>query len=678
MLAGWQAVWTYASAGGEPTTHARRRRQQAVPSTCATGDDEMPPSHDVEASGDRSQALGRSTGPRGRGNLSDQILRLDRAGKILGIEGVRSPTEQFSDADVDADLSDILPAGLQTRCREALARAFETGGPQDIQYARNVGDGMHQFEMRLGRVGDEECLAIVRDVTEAVETLTRLQRLANILEATPDLICSFSMDGFLDYGNAAFIKRLGPRAAGPMELATILDQFPEIARLFEDVVIPEVVENGFWRGDLDFLAGDVSSPLSTTVVAHRRPGEPPRYVSIIGRDISRSRKFEMDLIAAKEAAEAASRAKGEFLATMSHEIRTPMNGVIGAAELLLETELKPEQRELAGTLRNSSEALLAIINDILDFSKIEANALTLESIAFQLRQTIESVCRVVSAAVNRKGLTLSVSISESVPARLEGDQARLAQILINLIGNAVKFTEKGTIAVRVVEAVPIPDGRVRVRFEVADTGIGIAAETQARLFSSFTQADGSMSRRFGGTGLGLAISRKLVSMMGGELGVESTLGEGSTFWFTASFGVDLSGAGCRARIPVGAGCHGREGGQARARARARTRPGARARPGALARPAYRAGQGPSRRGQRGEPQDRLRDPRPHRDHAGYRSRRLRCGGGGRHHGLRRDSARLPDARNGRLRSRQANQVPGAGGPPRSDPCPDGQRDLGGS
>ncbi len=299
-----------------------------------------------------------------------------------------------------------------------------------------------------------------------------------------------------------------------------------LARASEEIYEPFLVENAA-AGTIRMVGFPALLLASSQVFALRNRQ--------LAAEITARQETEKALLAAKREADTANRVKGEFMANMSHEIRTPMNGIMGMTELVLDTELTTEQRNYLALVRQSANSLMGIINDILDFSKIEAGKIQLEHITFSLRELVAEIIKPFGIQVGQKSLELVADLPASVPDELVGDPVRLRQVLVNLLGNAIKFTQKGEITLEVRSPLQ-QNGHVQLRFGVADTGIGIPADQQSAIFSPFVQADGSTTRRFGGTGLGLAISSGIVEQMGGRLKVESEPGRGSRFEFTVRFG----------------------------------------------------------------------------------------------------------------------------------------------
>jgi two-component system sensor histidine kinase/response regulator len=397
----------------------------------------------------------------------------------------------------------------------------------------------------LERRVDERTIELEQEVADrqrAQEALHESEgRIRLLLDSTAEAIFGIDRDGNFSFCNPATLRLLGYESGGallgkqahemmhhshadgtpyPLEKCPIVPSRQTGEEIHSDSEV-------FWRSD------GTCFPAEFWAYPIRKEGEIVGAV-ITFLDITERKRAQAALLEAKEVAEAASRAKSEFLANMSHEIRTPMNGIIGMTELALDTSLTAEQRDYLSLVRSSADSLLHVINDILDFSKIEAGKLELEKTEFEIRDLFRDTLKTLAQRADEKSLELCARVSPKVPKILIGDPTRLRQLVVNLVGNAVKFTEEGNIVLNTELEESIGD-EVRLHISVSDTGMGIPPEKQHVIFESFAQADGSTTRRFGGTGLGLTISRQLVELMGGRMWVESEVGKGSTFHFTCNF-----------------------------------------------------------------------------------------------------------------------------------------------
>jgi PAS domain S-box-containing protein len=433
-------------------------------------------------------------------------------------------------------LSHMISALLSRQLLRPMQR-LQTGvqhiGQGDLSYRigldpRNeIGKVAVAFDDMAARLQERE-RQVAMQTTALLESEARYRA---IVEDQTELICRYAPDGAITFVNEAYCRYFGKRRE----------------ELLGHSFLPLVAQEDQWLLEAHIAALSAQNPVAT--IEHRiilpdgdirwhqwtdraifDPQDRLLEFAGVGRDITDRKRVEEALQQAKDGAEAASRAKSEFLAAMSHEIRTPMNGVLGMAELLLGTPLNDQQRRFADIILNSGRTLLTIINDILDFSKIEAGKLELDVASFDLRELVEDTTMLLAGRAHEKGLDLISDLPLNLPASVRSDPVRLRQILMNLVGNAIKFTERGEVVIR-LRMLDQDAMAPRLRFEIQDTGIGIALEARERIFDSFTQADGSTTRRYGGTGLGLTITRQLVRLMGGEIGVDSTPGAGSRFWF---------------------------------------------------------------------------------------------------------------------------------------------------
>ncbi len=482
--------------------------------------------------------------------IPDLLIRMHADGTYLAIVSdssinILNPEQLHQESTVYDFLSPELAQLRMYHTQQAL----QVGTTQVYEHELLVAGQPCCEEVRVVPLGSDNVLVMVRDITDRKQAEAALQakerQLRQIIDLVPHFIFAKDRNGRFILANRAIAEAYGTSVEAIVnqhqtEVVPLADEVQHYAN--DDL---QVINSGLPKYIPEEIVTDAQGKVrifQTTKIPFAVAGSQKPAVLGVAIDITERKQAEQVLQTAKEAAEAATRAKSEFLATMSHEIRTPMNGVIGMTGLLLETDLTPQQRDFVETVRSSGDSLLTIINDILDFSKIEAGQWELEVQPFNLRACVEGALDLVATQAAAKGLELVAFLHPDLPQVLRGDVTRLRQILVNLLNNAVKFTVSGEVVVNVT-ACPLTPATSAVgaepptdmlQFAVRDTGIGIPDDRLHRLFQPFSQVDASTSRQYGGTGLGLAISQRLSVMMGGKMWVESQVGTGSTFAFTAA------------------------------------------------------------------------------------------------------------------------------------------------
>jgi len=463
--------------------------------------------------------------------MSDVVIVYDRNGKYISIAPTHpdlliKPPEEL----IGKRLYDVFPKKEAEIFTKDIQAVLETRKIMQVEYSLPISGQTMWFTATISPMQDDTVLWVARDITDRkrneLENIRQKQYFESLISNSPVAIVVLDNNERIVSSNPAFERLYGYSSkeilGADLDSLITTDETREEASRYSQQVMTEAVHAISKRKRKDGSLVDVELFGVPVIVAGEKAGAFAMY-----HDISETTR-------ARQVAEEASRAKSEFLANMSHEIRTPMNGVIGMLELALDTQLTSEQRDYLQISLQSAEALLTLLNDILDFSKIEAKKLELEKISFNLRTTVEDVAYTLAKRAEDKGLELACLIHPDLATDLRGDPSRIRQVIINLVGNAIKFTQQGEIVIR-AEATAQTEKEATVHFSVQDTGVGIPYDRQVAVFERFTQADGSTTRKYGGTGLGLTISKQLVEAMGGQIGVESTPGVGTTFWFDITF-----------------------------------------------------------------------------------------------------------------------------------------------
>ncbi len=470
------------------------------------------------------------------------IVITSRAGLIEYVNPAFTQTTGYSAEEAVGQSTKMLKSGLQGKSfYSAMWQTLLTGKPWEGELTNRRKNGeVYPEQMTVTPITHQgeitHFVAIKRDISEEIRTRTRMTLIESAIAETDQGIYILDAEPhpegpLIQYVNAGFCRLTGYTAPECVGARAGFLRGPQTDPDKVRQVVQAIAQGQSITLEMDYQHKD-GTPLVSEVhlsPVHSDLGQVTHYIGVL-TDIGLRKQVEAALLEARDQALENSRLKSEFLSTMSHEIRTPMNGIIGMTDLLLDTPQDDEQREFTTIVHDSAQALLVIINDILDFSKIAAGKLDIEITEFSVGQVLQGTLELLAGKARHKALALSSHIDPKLPLRLAGDPTRLRQVLLNLIGNAIKFTDTGSVTVRAYKTFGLDQAMLRI--DITDTGIGITPATQAKLFQSFTQADSSTTRKYGGTGLGLVICKRLVELMGGHIGVDSEIAKGSTFWFT--------------------------------------------------------------------------------------------------------------------------------------------------
>ncbi|MBX7181528.1 MAG: PAS domain S-box protein [Bacteroidia bacterium] len=473
-------------------------------------------------------------------NSPDAIYVEDYQGNILAVNPEACAMQNMEiDELLGKNILQITPKEFEKQVAEDFQRMVN--GEIDIleSYTWRKGDKPLAVEIKCSHIhyGEKPAMLLhVRNVSARKVAEQNVKNLHQVIEESGDLIAMISPDGKVIYSNKAFKERMGEMDTNTYFI-TAVNSEPDIQGLLTKA-FRLAREEGSWIGEMEIIGKEsVIIPCSQIVIAHKDERGNLMFFSTVLRDISTAKKTQDQLLKAKNLAEEAAKAKELFLANMSHEIRTPMNGIVGLTEVLLQSQLDESQFEMLKAIRTSGDNLLVILNDILDLAKITSGKMEFERVKFNLKELIQSVVKLHEGKAKAKSINIHFALDPRIPNEISGDSVKLSQILNNLIGNAVKFTDSGRVEITIEKGVEKPEG-IQLNFIIKDTGIGIPEAKLPFVFDSFTQASSETTRKFGGTGLGLTITKQLIELQGGTIGVDSKEGRGSTFYFSLLFGIE--------------------------------------------------------------------------------------------------------------------------------------------